>query len=69
MQLIDPLKISWFKEALASQMIEVDAQKNGIKFEVRHALSGGYTWFSSMCPYPESSPNPATVYTICTATY
>ena len=22
-----------------------------------------------MCPYPESSPNPVIIYTICTATY
>ena len=64
LELLDPDNIITLRKILASTMIDIENEKEDVKFDVTHVLSGGYLMKSALCQNPESSPEPILIYSV-----
>ena len=68
LELLDPENISSLRKILMSSMLDIENEKDDVKYDVTHVLSGGYMMKSPLCQNPESSLDPCLIYSVFRAT-
>jgi len=64
LELLDHQNVSLMRKRLAQCMMDIQNETQDVKFDVTHAIGGGYIMKSKVCKNPESSPEPLVIYSV-----